>query len=435
MKTKIKLLKEYQGNPVGFEAIVEDEGAKQLVADGTAEVLVEGIELENYHATEKAKTEKIVKDAIAGEMKTLAAKFTTEEKAEMPFSPDMVGLGDFLLDTKEFGSKGNMTERMIKHDKMLMEKVPGGQSTLVNSDGGFLVPEEFSTVLMNQVQGQAVLAPRTMGIPINSRIKMPYIRDDDKSNSWAGGVQVTWGNEGADMTSSKFEVNQVELALKKMNVYLIATDELMTDSAVALGTVMSTLSSIALAKEFDETIINGSGVGRPLGFLNAPALVTQAKVSGQTADTINTTNVTNMWQRMANPGNAVWLINRDALTQIYKLNLEVGTAGGANVFMFNIAERQSETIFGAPIIWTEHAQTLGDKGDINCVDLSQYITATKAGGAAIKASSSIHVRFLSDEQVFKFTMRVDGQPWWNAPQTPKHGSSTVSPFVTLAARA
>lgn len=435
MKTKIRLLKEYQKHQPGYECIVEDEGAKQLVANGTAEIVVEGIELEDFQKSQEAATQKTVKEAIATEMKALGNSLTGEEKAEMPYSPDLNGLGQFLLDAKEFKCNGNMTERMTTQEKMLLEKAPTGNNTLINSEGGFLVPEEFSTILMNQIQGQAVIAPRTMGIPINSRIKMPYLRDDDKSASWAGGVQVTWGNEGSTLTNSKFEVNQVELALKKMHALITTTDELMDDSAVALGTVLSTLSSIALSKEFDEQIVNGTGVGRPLGYMNAPALITVPKVSGQTATTINTTNVTDMWKRMANPGNAVWLVNRDALTQIYKLNLAVGTAGGANVFMFNIAERQSETIFGAPIIWTEHAQTLGTTGDISCVDLSAYLTATKAGGAAIKSSSSLHVRFLTDEQVFKFTMRVDGQPWWPAPQTPKHGSSTISPFVALQTRA
>ena len=435
MKTKIRLLKEFQKQQPGYECIVEDEGAKQLVANGTAEIVVEGIELEDFQKSQEAATQKAVKEAIAAEMKVLGTSFTQEEKAEMPYAPDLFGLGQFFLDTKEFSSTGKRTDSVILQEKILQEKAPAGNNTLINTEGGFLVPEEFSTILMNQIQGQAVIAPRTMNIPINSRIKLPYLRDDDKSASWAAGVDVTWGNEGSTLVNSKFDVNQVELALKKMHALVTTTDELMDDSAVALGTVLSTLTSIALSKEFDHQIVNGIGGARPLGILNSPALLSQAKVSSQTALTINTTNVTEMWKQMANPGNAVWLINRDALTQIYKLNLAVGTAGGANVFMFNIAERQSETIFGAPIIWTEHAQTVGTKGDIICADLSAYLTATKAGAAAIKSSSSLHVRFLTDEQVFKFTMRVDGQPWWPAPQTQKNGTHKISPFVSLDTRA
>ena len=49
-------------------------------------------------------------------------------------------------------------------------------------------------------------------------------------------------------------------------------------------------------------------------------------------------------------------------------------------------------------------------------------------------TSSIHVRFLYDENVFRFIYRCDGQPIWNKALTPYKGSSTVSPYVTLAKR-
>jgi len=47
----------------------------------------------------------------------------------------------------------------------------------------------------------------------------------------------------------------------------------------------------------------------------------------------------------------------------------------------------------------------------------------------------MHVRFLYDEQVFKFTTRVDGRPLWHSSLTPFKGSATQSPFVFLDTRA
>ena len=64
-------------------------------------------------------------------------------------------------------------------------------------------------------------------------------------------------------------------------------------------------------------------------------------------------------------------------------------------------------------------------------DFSQYLLIDKGG---INAASSIHVRFLYDESVFRFIYRVDGQPIWNKPITPYKGSNTLSPFVALAKR-
>ncbi len=79
----------------------------------------------------------------------------------------------------------------------------------------------------------------------------------------------------------------------------------------------------------------------------------------------------------------------------------------------------------------EQCNNIGGVGDIILGDLSQYLLIDKGG---INTASSIHVRFLYDESVFRFIYRVDGQPIWNKPVTPFKGSNSLSPFVTLAAR-
>lgn len=96
-----------------------------------------------------------------------------------------------------------------------------------------------------------------------------------------------------------------------------------------------------------------------------------------------------------------------------------------------LSEKPYGTLFGRPVIPLEQCSAAGDVGDIILADISQYLLIDKGG---IKAASSVHVRFLYDENVFRFIYRVDGQPIWNKPLTPFKGSATVSPFVTLAKR-
>ena len=50
------------------------------------------------------------------------------------------------------------------------------------------------------------------------------------------------------------------------------------------------------------------------------------------------------------------------------------------------------------------------------------------------ADVSIHVRFLYDEQVFRFIYKFNGTPYRNKPITPYKGANTLSPFVALADR-
>jgi HK97 family phage major capsid protein len=74
---------------------------------------------------------------------------------------------------------------------------------------------------------------------------------------------------------------------------------------------------------------------------------------------------------------------------------------------------------------------LGTVGDIILADFSQYAIVRKGG---LNSASSIHVKFLTDEMTFKFSMRVNGKPMWKNVLTPAKGSNTLSPFVTLQTR-
>jgi HK97 family phage major capsid protein len=89
------------------------------------------------------------------------------------------------------------------------------------------------------------------------------------------------------------------------------------------------------------------------------------------------------------------------------------------------------TLLGKPINIIEQCETVGTVGDIMLANLGEYVMIDKGG---LKSDVSMHVRFLNDEQTFRWTYRVDGQPAWNSALTPYKGSNTLSPFVTLAAR-
>ena len=192
------------------------------------------------------------------------------------------------------------------------------------------------------------------------------------------------------------------------------------------------------AEEFgfkvDDAILNGNGAGQPLGILNSDSLVVVSKESGQTAGTIVVENIVKMWSRCwgRSRQNAAWFINQEIEPQLYTLRLMTGD-NGVPVYMpaNGLADKPYSTLFGRPVIPLEQCSALGTKGDIILADLSQYLLIDKGG---ISAASSIHVRFLYDESVFRFIYRVDGQPVWNKPLQPYKGSGTLSPFVALADR-
>jgi HK97 family phage major capsid protein len=84
-----------------------------------------------------------------------------------------------------------------------------------------------------------------------------------------------------------------------------------------------------------------------------------------------------------------------------------------------------------PVIFTEKTEALGDKGDILLADFSQFVIGIRNG---MRFDTSIHVAFETDELLSRIIERHDAQSLWSEALTLEDGVTTVSPFVTLAAR-
>jgi HK97 family phage major capsid protein len=251
--------------------------------------------------------------------------------------------------------------------------------------------------------------------------------------SRAGGIQSYWTGEANAKTGSKPKFRQIELKLNKLTGLCYATDELLEDAS-ALEAVITD----GFNKEFDfkitDAVINGTGVGQPLGILASGCLTTVNKEAGQAVDTIVYENIVKMWSRImaSSRSNAVWLINQDCEPQLHMMSLAVGT-GGVPVYMpaGGASQLPYSTLYGRPVLPIEQCSTLGDLGDIILSDFSNYIFIDKGG---LKKDVSMHVRFVYDESVFRFVYRCDGQPVLASEITPYKGTNTLSHFVTLQAR-
>jgi HK97 family phage major capsid protein len=153
--------------------------------------------------------------------------------------------------------------------------------------------------------------------------------------------------------------------------------------------------------------------------------------SGQTVDTITYNNILDMRARIWGYKDAIWMTSQDAIPQLAKLNIDVGTGGAWPVYMPSAREDLPDMLLGRPVIYTESVEAIGDEGDIWLVNWSQYLEGILT---PLESAESIHVRFENHERAFKFFMENAGSPWWRSAYTPKNSLSTQSPFVTLAAR-
>ncbi len=346
--------------------------------------------------------------------------------------------GDYLLAIRRVSQGRGMDDRLIfvSDDDQGIKGIVKDLAEGAGSTGGFLVPEAYRSQLFYMATEEAVIRPGATPIPMTSpTVKIPAIQDTSHASSLFGGVIAYWEGEADTLTASQMALRQKQLIAKKLAGYTITSNELLADSAIALEALLLLLFGMAIAYYEDDAFINGSGTGEPLGILNSPALISVAKETGQLADTIAWENVANMDARLqpSSANHAFWIASPDTKPQLYSMNLSVGT-GGVAVYLpaSGASGTPYRTLFGRPVVYSEKAEQLGDAGDLILVDRFYYLVGSMND---LRIDSSIHVKFTTDQTVWRFVERLDGQPWLDSAITPKNGGATLSPFVTLAERA
>jgi HK97 family phage major capsid protein len=395
----------------GFDSRISAQ--RKLVAEAEKDVT----RLEEDLAAEQAR--------LATEDKALAEKPSGRITIVTPDGERFRTLGEQLVAIQRASRPGATPDRRLLAASGLTEGIP--------SEGGFLVQQEFANIIWERTYNVGELISRAFRIPLtapnSNGIKIPAVDESSRADgSRYGGVQVYWTDEGALKTASKPTFRQMDLKLKKVAGVVYTSDELLEDSG-ALQAFIERVLPIELRFAVENSFVNGSGTGQPLGYMNSGAVIA---VPRTTPGAVVYADVLKMWSRMWAPSraSAIWLVSQNVEPQLYTMSLTVGTggtavylpAGGASVTPYS-------TLFGRPVIPSEYTASLGTAGDIQLIDMAEYVYIEKGG---IKSDSSIHVRFLYDETTFRFVYRVDGQPAWNSPITPKNGGDTLSPFVILA---
>jgi HK97 family phage major capsid protein len=320
-------------------------------------------------------------------------------------------------------------------------RAPTGAFEASPDAGGFLIPPAFADQLLgtlydetSQLGGLCRRLPTTNladfsipGIDENSR----------KDGSRLGGVLAAPLAEGVTITGSLPRFHMLKFAAKKYAVIVYGVNELVQDVA-ALSDHLLRAATEELGFWLDKDIIAGPGAGRLLGITDAPGTVTITKDGSQPGATVTLGNVQNMTARLPPPSrrrsSTVWLAHADCKPQFGQLNYTSATTvlAAPNIYLPRGTNGTPyDLLDGFPILYCEQSAQLGTKGDLLLCDLSHYLLLD--GG--IKPALSMHYDFLHDQSIFRFVMRVDGQPEFATAVTPYSGSNQQSAFVAVETRA
>jgi HK97 family phage major capsid protein/HK97 family phage prohead protease len=298
------------------------------------------------------------------------------------------------------------------------------------SAGGFAVPEEYSSKWLDDSLPAEVVRPRATVWPMKSdTLKVPGWDSHDRSSSLYGGLGMVFLSETGESTPQSGLLRQIALSTKKAAIYVDISQEL-HDDGVGFDAQLQAAMKKSVGYGLDDAFINGTGAGMPLGVLNSDSIIEVAAESEQTDETIVYENLTKMFSRMYPAGRqrAVWLANSSTIPQLMQTTITVGT-GGSVVEIFKESSG-SFSIFGRPVVFTEHLPALGNAADIAFVDLSQYVIGMRKDVSLDKSNIP---GWYQDLQSYRVILRFDGMPSWHEAITPAAGS-TLSWCVTLAAR-
>ena len=302
----------------------------------------------------------------------------------------------------------------------------------VDSDGGFLCPVETAEEIHNVSLENEIVMPGAMVIPMRTNEKkLPGLNIGDHSSNLFGGFEASYKPEAGTLSEKNPKTRQVKLSCKKLTGFMRLSRELFDDIPGG-GSQVVDICGKGLAWYRDKAFLKGSGAGEPLGILNANCLVTVAKETGQSASTITYPNLCDMMSRMfaGSFKNSVWIAHQTCIPQLLQLTISVGT-GGAFIPVLTKSKDGQFEILTRPVIFTEKTESLGSKGDIMLCDFGQYVVGLRE---EMRLDFSPHVYFTTDEIAARLIERHDGMPLWSEALTLQDGSTTVSPFVTLAER-
>jgi HK97 family phage major capsid protein len=315
-------------------------------------------------------------------------------------------------------------------DRLRVLAAPSSPAKGFADDGGYAVPTGMRDSIWAEVYGSK---DDVIGLvdqePTNSNA-VELVKDE--TTPWGStGVKAYWGAEGAQLTASQLDLSGELVRLHKVHALVNASSEILEDGP-RLASRLQVAAPAAIRYEVGDAIINGNGVGKPLGMLNSGSLVTVAKESGQAAATIVDDNITKMYSRLLASGvsRAVWFVNQDVFSQLAALTL-----GDQPIWLppNGLAGGPLGTLLGRPVYSIEHCATLGTVGDIILADPTGYYMPVKAGGT--RFDSSMHLYFDYDMMSFRWTFRCGGRPYLSNAISPAKGSNTRSQIIALATRA
>ena len=265
-----------------------------------------------------------------------------------------------------------------------------------DSEGGYLVPDEYERTLIEALEDQNIFRQLAHVIHTSS--------GDRKIPVVASKGTASWIDEEAQYPESDDAFGQVSIGAYKLATMIKISEELLNDSVFDMRAYIAKEFARRIGAAEEEAFFTGNGTGKPLGILAATGGA-ETGVTAAAVDKITMDEVIDLFYSLRAPyrRNAVFIMNDATVKALRKLK----DGQGQYLWQPSITAGTPDTILNRPVYTSGFMPTLatGNK-TILFGDLGYYWVADREG----RSFKRLNELYAPTGQVgFLASQRVDGK--------------------------
>ena len=280
--------------------------------------------------------------------------------------------------------------------KVPMSNVTNALQIGTDSEGGYLVPDEYERTLVEALEEENIFRQMAKVIKTSS--------GDRKIPVVASKGTASWIDEEGAFPESDDSFGQVSIGAYKLGTMIKVSEELLNDSVFDLQSYISREFARRIGAKEEEAFFTGDGKGKPLGVLaatgGAETGVTAASATAVTAD-----ELMDLYYSLKSPyrKKSVWVLNDSTIKAIRKLK----DSNGQYLWQPSLTAGTPDTILGRPVKTSAYMPAIAAGAKtIAFGDFSYYWIADRQG----RSFKRLNELFAATGQVgFLASQRVDGK--------------------------
>ena len=264
----------------------------------------------------------------------------------------------------------------------------------VAADGGYLVPDEWDSRLIDVLQEENIFRQLATVITTSG---------EHKINITADKPAALWVAEGGALTFGDAKFAQKTLDAHKLHVGIKVTNELLNDNAFNLENYIIDQFGKAIGNAEEDAFINGTGTGQPTGILTTADTDSEMLLT-TTGANISADDILNLVYKLKRPyrKNAVFLVNDATLAAIRKLK----DANQAYIWQPSLQVGEPDRLLGYSIYTSVYMPTISAGEKILAFGDFSYYNIGDRGTRTFNELREIYMP--NDQTGFLMMERVDG---------------------------